>query len=325
MSAVIFVRSVRGTGFYEVGRAIAHVLNIEMTNNPARLLHYKTIIFVDSIYGSLTPLLLSKTFGKKTVLYITAEGPFNPGVRKLLVGKRSFVATPSKYSAMELLNQDMVVHKVIPHGIDTCELPQVNGHSSKPYVEILSIVGDEVYKILGATHLLRAYARSRYLINNSRLILKISPGKMEYFKKLLINLGIHNNVTLIPGYLTKKELYYLMGKADIYVHVSLSDAFGLPIIESMAMGTLAVVLNAPPWNEIVNENIGYLVRIRGEVVLNHKPPYRVRIPDIQDLSKILEDAVSQVSPSLYKKVRDYVINKFNAHILYKTFQTLIET
>lgn len=115
-----------------------------------------------------------------------------------------------------------------------------------------------------------------------------------------------------------------MGHADLYVHTSLSDAFGLPIVESMAMGTPVVALNAPPWNEVIDENVGFIVRVKGETILNYKPPYRIRIPDIQDLVKVLEDAALQVNSSMRRKVREYTISRFDAHKLYQMFRELIE-
>ena len=325
MGAIIFVRSGPGTGFYEVGRTIAHVLNIEITNNPLDLLRRDTVLFVGSIYGSTIPLLFSTALRKKVVLYVTAEGPFNPGIRKFLVNNRVLVVTPSMYSARELIGQGMAVHKVVPHGIDTCELPVLtHNNPSQPYIRILSIAGTDVYKVLGARYLLRAFARSKYLTRNSHLILKVPSSYARHFKELANNLGIHGKVDIISGYLSKSDLYTLMGNADLYVHASLSDAFGLPIIESMAMGTPVVTLNAPPWNEIVNDNVGFLVRVKGEAILNYRPPYRVRIPDLRDLVKVLEDAVSQVSTSLRRRVRDYGINQFNAHKLYQAFKFLVE-
>lgn len=201
MNAIIYVNSSLGSGFYEVSRTMAHVLNVEVTCNLKRVLRKDTVLFVGSIYGSITPLLLSTFSNKRTILYVTAEGPFNPGVRKFLVNKRTLIVTPSMYSARELVNKGMAVHKVIPHGIDTCELPHINYDlSSRPYIKILSIVGSDVYKVLGAMYLLKAFAKSRYLVTNSRLILKVPSNYAESFQQLAINLGIQGSVDIVSGY-----------------------------------------------------------------------------------------------------------------------------
>ena len=123
--------------------------------------------------------------------------------------------------------------------------------------------------------------------------------------------------------MSKHELYRLIGSSDFYIHVSLSDAFGLPIIEAMAVGTPVIALNASPWNEIVN-NVGFLVKVRGEVI-ERNPPFRIRVPDINSLRETLENVVKTADNNrLRNKVRNYAYERFNAHILYLKFRDIME-
>lgn len=61
----------------------------------------------------------------------------------------------------------------------------------------------------------------------------------------------HANLTIPMGSLTDYQFYSLLYEADMYVCTSRYEGFGLPVLQSMALGTLVIHINAPSYNEFV--------------------------------------------------------------------------
>ena len=73
-------------------------------------------------------------------------------------------------------------------------------------------------------------------------IIKAGYGEMLYEK------GIIN-----VGYVPEKDMPYLFNAADVYVHTSEYEGFGLPILEAMACGVPVVTTNCASIPEIVGD------------------------------------------------------------------------
>ncbi|ABW02277.1 glycosyltransferase [Caldivirga maquilingensis] len=133
---------------------------------------------------------------------------------------------------------------------------------------------------------------------------------------------------VIDEYLSKRELYTLISQHDLYIHGSLSDGFGLPVIESMAVGVPPVVLDAPPWNEVVNDSVGFLVKVGRENIIMRKPyKFKIRIFREDNALDTLEYALNEVMNNRmgwFTKVRKYIRQRYDAHSLYKEFAKLLE-
>jgi glycosyltransferase involved in cell wall biosynthesis len=66
----------------------------------------------------------------------------------------------------------------------------------------------------------------------------------------------------IPYVAGKDEMARLYSAADVYVHASVEDTFGLVIAEAMACGTPAIVYDATGCPELVGEGCGCVVPVR---------------------------------------------------------------
>ena len=323
---VVYTRNIGG-GFYWVARTVAHVLGARVVTNPLKLLRIRIIegdyvILVGTVFSAIT--YTSLPILTPSVLYITAEGPFEIGLRKSFINhnRNVKVITPSYYSKMELEGQGVRVDGVIPHGVDPCEIPNiaVNNVAEPRMISVIS--STDLYKIMGIAILLKAVSRSEYLRRGVKVLLKVPPALGPFVRRMAFDLGL-KHVDIIDAYLDRKSLYKLLAGASVYVHSSLSDAFGLPIIEGMAVGTPAVVLDAPPWNEIVTDDVGFLVRVNKEFIYP-SPRYRIRVPDLNYMVRVLEQAVEQGGDKAFRaRVKKYALTKFNAHKLYTIFTKLL--
>lgn len=309
--------------FYEVARTLSHVLKIPLSQ---RYICSRNVLMVGTIYGLQSPYIL---LAKRVIAYLGIEGPMHSYASNAIIRLKSpVIITPSNYAREELSRFGVKVDYVIPHGFDPCDVPESlprvdNNHARTLFSIVLSNV--RIYKLLGVKFLLKAIRESPVLRKNALLLFKVPKNKGNMVRDIVNEFGLSiDNFKIIDTYLSKYELYRLIGSSDFYIHVSLSDAFGLPIIEAMAVGTPVIALNAPPWNEVVNNDVGFLVKVRGEVIEGN-PPLRIRIPDINSLRETLENVMKAADNGrLRNKVRNYAYERFNAHVLYLKFRDVME-
>ncbi|WP_291122093.1 glycosyltransferase [Empedobacter sp. UBA7620] len=80
--------------------------------------------------------------------------------------------------------------------------------------------------------------------------------------KVAKNCKFPKNCKVIPYVDGKSELAKLYNFADVYVHFSTEDTFGLVIAEAMSCGTPVVVNNVTACPEVVGEGCGYVIKSR---------------------------------------------------------------
>lgn len=84
----------------------------------------------------------------------------------------------------------------------------------------------------------------------------------EYLEKKIKDLKLENNI-IMHGYLDKKEIEKYMLDSSIYVMTSLTESFGLVLIEAMSYGLPLIAFDsASGARELINKNNGILVENR---------------------------------------------------------------
>jgi glycosyltransferase involved in cell wall biosynthesis len=135
---------------------------------------------------------------------------------------------------------------------------------------------------------------------------------------------------ILDSWLSRDSLFSLYKSASIYVHGTLADAFGLPLVESIACGTPVIALNAPPWNEVVNEKVGWLVDVEREIMISRGSPllhkHRLRIPNLKSLSSKIESAVEICADGHCDFLRENCLEHaktFDIKHIYKKFEDIV--
>jgi glycosyltransferase involved in cell wall biosynthesis len=101
--------------------------------------------------------------------------------------------------------------------------------------------------------LIRAYGRLRQHFPRVNLVIVgRAAGAMPRLRALVtqLELGPHVHFT---GYVTTEELRELYSAARLFVHASVYEGFGLPILEAMACGTPVVAANTSSVPEVAGE------------------------------------------------------------------------
>jgi len=340
--------------FYIVARDLAKILDMPVMGVDKTIYPFIAMLRPDLVIsiGTLNTRILST---KLAVLTAAANRVIAYGVTEGITKKLELVSSltnlaiklnklcivvPSNYVKTELQSLGVKVEAVIPHGVDLKEMESVG--TSKTIlaipdgkIKVFSVFSNlfQMRKRLGLHYLLLAWSRlSRDARKNACMVLKVPQGTGQLVNHLASSLGIKKGeYAILDTWLSRGQMFCLFKSADIYVHGTLADAFGLPLVESIACGTPVIALNAPPWNEIVNEKLGWLVKVTRETVVQRPSLYismhRLRIPEVSDLSHKIATAVQFCEETDYEKMRERCSNyshMFDVHNTYKRFKKLIE-
>jgi len=129
---------------------------------------------------------------------------------------------------------------------------------------------------------------------------------VRYLNYIIALHDLKNNI-VFTGAVTEEELPRYYSAADILIHPSLVEAFGLTLIEAMACGKPVLAFNIPPLNEIVNQEVGILIN-----------------PSVGDLAKALEVLVYDGTTlrRLAQKARLYVEQRFSTNNITEKYISL---
>lgn len=302
----------------------------------------KNVIFVGPLTEpSMRRVLIPSLFARKTVLYCTIEGPpllywLKPLMKTL--SKNIFqVVTPSNFVREELEMTGIKVSAVIPHAVDFDEMEKLSARTQKvetSWSNRISEAKDSGKTVLlsvisfssprkGLSYYLRSLEQLKQLEDNFLAVLKIPQRPLKIPSRL------SNYLLSVEGILSEVELYKLYSLSDVIVFPSLSEGFGLPIIEAFSVGKPVITLDAPPMNEINTEGTGYLVKTKKEFVAKNAEGdwtalVRYRVPDMKDFVEKLRESIEDVNERKSKALRAFSeAKKYDCNNLYRKFSWLL--
>jgi glycosyltransferase involved in cell wall biosynthesis len=118
-----------------------------------------------------------------------------------------------------------------------------------------------------------------------------------------------SSVVRFIGQVDESEMPKYLSAIDILIHPSFVEAFGLVLIEAMAVGTPVVAFDIPPMNEIVTSDVGFLVK-----------------PHTHELTKTLEYIMGNKDEIYRRKetARDYVERNYSLKRIGLIFKNIYE-
>jgi len=173
------------------------------------------------------------------------------------------VSTRVKKELIDYYNVSKEKILLIPNGIDISEFKNKqestpNLHSKFNADYILTNVGG-YSKIKGIYEVIKALKHIRDL-NWIFIVIGGGPRKdLILVKKLLKQFNLDNRVLLL-GSLKKELVKNIVQEADIYIHPSLYESFGIAVLEAMALNKPIVASRIDSLEELVND-AGILVNV----------------------------------------------------------------
>lgn len=96
----------------------------------------------------------------------------------------------------------------------------------------------------------KIYEEAKLIIHTQKRFKDTFDYDIEYLKE--------HNIEVIEKTVTAPGLYYL---GDVYVYPTTLDGLGLTMYEALASGLPVIATNHPPMNEVINNEVGYLVEV----------------------------------------------------------------
>jgi len=230
------------------------------------------VIVVDTVKDSTFKFIANKLKGSDVVLYGPTEGHSIIDADSRETAKNIKIVAVSGFVKGLLEDVGLRVAGVIPHGVDVSfrDVDKEYEEKVKGIIDgrlmILTIASNDVRK--GIPELLEAYKFVEKAVPHSFLVLHSEPRTYfnEVEKKvkerfcdpleLSASMGIERIWnTCSHGVLTAEQVNALYDCCCIYVSSSKSEGFGLPLIEAYRFNKPVVAVNAPPFNELVEDGV----------------------------------------------------------------------
>ncbi len=159
--------------------------------------------------------------------------------------------------------------------------------------------------VKGVPYLFQALLILKKKRNNFFLdIIGDGPNRKEY-ESLALTLGIDDKVCF-HGIKSKQEIAKFMNKSHFFVLPSLSETFGVVLIEALASGLPVIATNEGGPNEIITKEVGILV-----------PP-----KDVHRLAEAIDNMLDHHMDYSPEKISQYAKEKFSCETVGKTLDDI---
>ena len=115
--------------------------------------------------------------------------------------------------------------------------------------------------------------------------------------------GIPNNITFLQGCWNDEEFATLMRSADVHIHPTETEGYGLTLSEALGYGCLVMATDAEPMNELVSSERGILFACTYKGKYNLGNLYRVSPESIVRAVEVMQAITSVRQDQLRKNAR----------------------
>jgi len=267
------------------------------------------ILFIGTVFHQTLNFLSKFVRQSNIVFYGTTEGHSFMDETSLETADRIKIVAVSNFVKQMLEESGIRVAGVVHHGLDVND-HRVNVQFYKTLKKrlkdkniILTVAANDPRK--GLDRLLGAYRFVEHEVPNSFLILHSKSTGYYNLKKMAKGFNIKRLwLTNLYGKLTSTRLNALYNLCNIYVQPSYSEGFGLPILEAFRFNKPAIAVDAPPFNEIIEQNrTGILVPSTGFAWYNYKDMilFKMHQYQVKDMTSAMVNL--QSDPRLIAKMR----------------------
>jgi len=295
------------------------------------------ILFIETVRKDTLELLEKFLPGSNIVFYGTTEGHSFLDEENIRLARDVKVVAVSNFVKVMLEEVDVPVAGVVHHGLDMDALEvdlsflKSLEEKFKEKLVALTIASNDPRK--GLEKLLQAHKLVEERIPNSYLVLHSQPKRYyDYEEKrhrerhydlpeIASHLGLGRIwLTNRHGLMTAEEINTLYKICHIYVLSSFTEGFGLPILEAFRLNKPVVAVDAPPFNEIIEDGCtGKLIPFKEVRWFNYKNKvlFKMHIFEPHDLAQAMFSLLSDsgIRESMETQIRDRKY-RWSIHRLY---------
>jgi len=207
-----------------------------------------------------------KSMGKKYVFYTTIEGfPIRYQNDGWIYRELEFVPN-SEFTAECLRTAGARVKDVIYHGIDVDSVYGFRFRRDAVRRKLGLKDDDFMVLYIAGDYMRKGHAEFSAVIKEVserdktiKFVVLTKGDAVEYYSGL-------SNCWVIPGFgtLSEADIYGLYHACDLYAQASLSEGFGMPVLEALAAGKPVVHADYAPLTEITSKDTSFRVSVKGK-------------------------------------------------------------
>lgn len=219
----------------------------------------------------------------------------------------------------------------IPHMVDTKKMAILDKKECRKMLNIpediylFGIIGanKELPSRKGFEHMIKAFAEFHKKHPKSGIYFHVNmnqPGGLNIIEWADI-LGISDCIYYLPPYIQqfktgRDQLTKIINAFDCLLATSISEGFGIPIIEAQACGVPAITTDWTSMTELVeNGKTGYAVKVKEERISPLASYFG--IPDEEDILDKMNDIYDH--PMDPKYIRQRIIDTYDSEFVFETY------
>ncbi len=283
------------------------------------------ILFIETVRKDTLKLLRKFLPKSNIVFYGTTEGHSFLDEESINIARKIKVVAVSNFVKQMLEEVNISVAGVVHHGLDMdaseVDLPFLRSAKErfKERLVALTIASNDPRK--GLDRLLKACRVVEGGFLDSFQVLHSQPKRYYDLPELVSKLGLKRVwLTNRYGLMASKEVNALYKLCHIYVLSSLSEGFGLPMLEAFRFNKPVIAVDAPPFNEVIEDGrTGKLIPYKEVQWFNHrnKVLFKMYIYEPQELGEAILSLLSNsdLRENMENQIRERK-HRWSIHNLY---------
>lgn len=177
------------------------------------------------------------------------------------------------------------------------------------------------FRIKSGPELVRAFCRARMQLNSDARLCVVT--RLADARQMLGDLDVYEGVEWREATLTELQIADLLAETRCLLHPSLSDSFGVVVLEALAGGCAVIASDIASFPEMVGEENGWILRIPTAAVVGDT--YITEFGTVKYHEDYLNTlSLHQFENTLFERMMDFMVDPLRARKMMEASFALYE-